>query len=317
MVRALLLATLVLFAFGCKGGATAQAKKVDLDADPLALLPPGALVVAWVDAQALYGSARLGPKLTSLSDRIMPLGEDAGFVPSRDVLRIATAAYATGDGVAVLRGRFDRARIESAQSTKTGARVTHGTYAGHATSTTDKVSFAVLTAHTAVAATGDGLRRVLDRVAALEAGGVLAPALSSWMVESLTDRSVAPPPAVAVAADVVNQPIAAATIATLKVPWLEGIQRAKVLAAMREQPVDPGLHVSATFTYADAAHAEEAANGARLADKWLKVLGPFIGGVELSDFEVASQDSDARCSFAVDDRSVVALLSLATRLLPN
>jgi hypothetical protein len=117
----LLLAALVAFAFGCKGTTTAQAKKVDLDADPLALLPPGALAVAWVDAQALFANTRVGPKLTGLSDRIMPLGEEAGFLPSRDVLKVATAAYATGDGVAVLRGHFDRAHIEAAQSTKTGA----------------------------------------------------------------------------------------------------------------------------------------------------------------------------------------------------
>jgi hypothetical protein len=317
MFHKLVVLGLLVLALGCKGSATAQAKKVDLDADPMAFLPPGALVVAWVDAHALYGTGRVGPKLSSLSERMMPLGPDAGFLPARDVLEIATAAYATGDGVAVLRGHFDKVHIEAATSTKKGAPIAHGTYAGHVTSTTDKVSFAVLTSQTAVAGTGDGLRRVLDRVASLEAGGVLAPALSSWMAASLTDRTVAPRPAVTIAADVANQPVAAATIATLHVPYLEGIQRAKVRAGMIEKPADPGLNVSATFTYADPGHATEAANGARLADKWLKVIGPFVGGVEVSDFEVASEENDARCSFAVDDHTLVALLSLATRFLPN
>ena len=46
------------------------------------------------------------------------------------------------------------------------------------------------------------------------------------------------------------------------------------------------------------------------------MLGPLLGGVDLEGFEVTSQASDIHCSFAVDDRVLFALLSLATKFSP-
>jgi hypothetical protein len=177
------------------------------------------------------------------------------------------------------------------------------------------VSFAVLSSHTAVAATGDGLRQALDRVAALEAGGKVAPALPPWMVESLANRTVDPHPAIAVVADLATQPIAAATLATLKPAagqWLDGLQRGKVLVAVVADPAQSGLRVSATLSYGDPARAEEAAKGMRSAGRWLRVLG-LLGGGRLDFSEVTSQADDLRCSLTVDDRMLLALLSRLPR----
>ncbi len=311
------LALLLALACGGKGGVTAEAKKVDLDADPIALLPPAAIVVAGLDARAVFGNARLGPRLSELSEAVVPLGEDAGFRASRDVDRMITAAYATGDGVAVIRGRFDEAKIAATATAKSGAAVVHGSYGGRATHTVGRIAFAVLTPNTVVAGTGDGLRRVLDRVSSLQAAprseAPLDRAVPPWMSDTLAtlDTHAA---AIAVAGDFSTQPIAAATIGSLKLPWLEGLRLARALVSV-DGPNEPDLHVTATLTYADPARAEEAASSARMASRWLKVLGPFLGGVTLGDLEITTDASDARCKFAVDDRTLDALLSLAPRFL--
>jgi hypothetical protein len=298
----------VLPSCGGHGGATAQAKKVDLDADPVALLPSAPLVVASIDARGSFANADLGPRLSELADRLVPIGEDAGFKASRDVDRAFTAAYATGDGVAVLRGRFDAAKMEAATVTTGGLPVVHGSYAGRVTSTIGRVAFAVLTPATLVAGTGDGLRRALDRVTALQTQGALAATVPPWMSETLAT----PNAALAAAGDFANVPVAAATLASLRVPWLHGLQRARLVVEMRE----PGLHVAAALTYGDPAQAEQAASGVRSASRWLRVLGPFVGGVDLQGFDVASEANDTRCTFAVDDRTLSTLISLASRLHP-
>ncbi len=312
----MLFVALLLALLACKGGAAAGQRKFDVDADPFALLPPGAIAVSKIDAQALFASAGLGPRLGDLADKFASLADDAQFVPSRDVLHVITAVYATGDSVTILQGRFAASHIEAAQTTRQGAAMTHGRYAGHETSTTGPVSFAVLTPRTAVAATGDGLRRALDRVAVLEAEAQAAPSLPPWMVESFANRTPDAPPAIVVVADLATQPIAAATLATLKFPWLNGVQRATALVRVSESPTHPGLSVLATLTYADPARAEEAANGVRGADQWLTVLGPLLGGVDLREFVAVSNANDVRCHFAIDDRTLVTLLYLATKLTP-
>jgi hypothetical protein len=292
---------------------TAQAAKLDLDADPLLLLPPGAMAVASIDTKTLFGSAQLGSSLSELSDGLVPLGADSGFLPSRDVTSVEAAFYATGDGVTVLQGTFDRARIEATVATKDGKPVTHSTYAGHATSTFERVGFVVLTPHTAVAATGDGLRRVLDRVAAIEAHGKPEPSLTPWMIQALATQLDRWHPAVSAVADLGTDPTAAATVATLKIPGVDGLQRATAQAAVEDHA---GLQVHARMTYADPTKAEQAASSVRSATRWLRVLGPFLGGIDLKGLDVASEANDTRCTFAVDDHTLTNLLSLASRLHP-
>ncbi|HEY6461484.1 MAG TPA: hypothetical protein VIY73_15060, partial [Polyangiaceae bacterium] len=55
-------------ALGCKGAEAPAAPALDLDADPLALLPGSVVAVASLDARALFASASLGSQLATLAD---------------------------------------------------------------------------------------------------------------------------------------------------------------------------------------------------------------------------------------------------------
>jgi hypothetical protein len=307
MLRWMLLGlTLSLVACGGKGADGAADAKSDVDADPFALLPAAAIVLADLDARALFDSGSVGAQLASIADSLVPVGDDAGFRASRDVDRVVLAGYGTSgvDVAAVLSGRFDPDKLSAATKAKNGGTIVKGVYAGRATSTVGTVVFAPLTARTVVAGTGDGVRRVLERVQA----GKLERALVPWMVETVQTQGAQ----VAVAADFVSQPVASAAIGAVKLPWLKGLRAARVIGNFKA----PGMNVAATLTYGDAAQAETAAEGVRFVDGWLKVLGPLLGGVRLQNLQVSVDQADLRCKFAVDDQSLRTLLALAPRYLP-
>ena len=132
---------------------------------PLALLPGSALVVANLDAHAMYASASAGAPLASFADSLVPLGADAGFVASRDVDRLVPSAYAANeaDVAVVLIGRFDVDKIAAA-TRRRPARHCQGTYAGFATNTAGAITVAPADARTLVAGTNERVHRVLDRI---------------------------------------------------------------------------------------------------------------------------------------------------------
>jgi len=301
----LVLVAIVVAACGGKGARAGGAARADLDADPLSLLPASAIVVASFDAHAIGASGSFGAQLASMADSLVPLGPDAGFQASRDVDRVVAAGYGSGDVAAVLSGRFDEARIDQATTAKDGAPIARGTYAGRTTYTAGRVSYAVLTSHTLVAGTSDGLRQVLDRVQS----GKLARAVPPWVVDTLQT----PGAEMALAADFATQPIASAAIGSVKLPWLEGLRVARVIGNLEQ----PGMNLAATLTYADPDRARTAAGGVKLVDRWLQMFGPLLGGVTLRDMKVELDGADVRCSFAVDDHALSSLLGLANRFLPT
>ncbi|HEY5243533.1 MAG TPA: hypothetical protein VIJ22_18765 [Polyangiaceae bacterium] len=63
-----LMAVAALVACGGKEPATPAEAKLDLDSDPLALLPGSAVVVANLDAQAMFASTSVGPQVAGLAD---------------------------------------------------------------------------------------------------------------------------------------------------------------------------------------------------------------------------------------------------------
>src|SRR4249920_1351254 len=65
---------------------------VEIDADPLALLPGGAITVGVLDAQALFGS-QFGDKLLEVAKRRAPVPEAAGFEPKRDISKVYFGVY--------------------------------------------------------------------------------------------------------------------------------------------------------------------------------------------------------------------------------
>jgi hypothetical protein len=299
---------LVFGACGGKGASSGGSSREDLDGDPLALLPASPVFAGNVDARSLYADATVSAQLAALTDKLVPLGDDAGFQPSRDVDRVVFAGYAStvapGDVAAIVRGRFDPAKIAAATKAKNGAPIVRGAYANQTTYAVAGVTYAVLTPKTVVAGTGDGPRRVLDRIKA----GSFERALQPWVVDTLQTTGAE----VAVAADFATQPIASAAIGSLKLPWLQGMRTARVIGNFQA----PGMNVAATLSYGVPQQAEAAADGVRFVDGWLKLLGPLLGGVRLQNLQVGTDQSDMRCKFAVDGQTLGSLLVLAPRLLP-
>jgi hypothetical protein len=302
--RMLVLVALELAACGGTGARAGGDGQADLDADPFALLPASAIVVASFDARAIDASGAVGKQVASMADSLVPLGPEAGLQVSRDVDRVVAAGYGSGDVAAVLSGRFDEAGIDQATTAKNGTPIVRGTYAGRTTHTVGPVSYAVLTPHTLVAGTSDGLRQVLDRIH----GGTLRRAVPPWVVDTLQTQGAE----MALAADFATQPIASAAVGSLKMPWLDGLHVARVVGNLEPG----GMNVAATLTYADAVRARTAADGVKLVDRWLAVVGPLLGGLTLRDMKVELDGADVRCSFAVDDHALSSLLGLASRLLP-
>jgi hypothetical protein len=305
VVAALVLA-LGLVSCGGKGPGGAADKNGDLDGDPLALLPGSAVFAGNLDTRALFDQSSMGPRLVAIGDRLLPLGDDAGFRAPRDVDRVVFAGYATtgADVAVIVRGRFDEAKIAAATKAKDGAPITKGTYAGRTTYSIGGASYSVLTSKTVVVGTGDGLRRVLERIQA----GSFTRALPPWVSETLETSGAQ----VAVAGDFASQPMASVAVGSMRLPWLQGLRMARGVGNFEP----PGMNFASTLSYGVPQQAEAAADGVRSLDGWLKVLGPLLGGIRLQNLAVSTDHSDLRCKFALDDQALASLLGLASRLLP-
>lgn len=305
LVLVALLALVALVACGGKDAATPVEAKLDLDSDPLALLPSSAVVVANLDAKAMFASASVGSQLGALADSLLPLGPEAGFDAKRDVDRVVLGGYtSTGaDTVAIVSGRFDVAKIGATTQSRTGVTIVHAMYAGRDTYTAGPAMYSVLTAKIVVAGTGDGVRRVLERIQDKK----IERATPAWVDETLST----PGAELALAADFTSQPVIVAAIGSVPLPWLTGLHVAKVIGNFEK----PGMNVAATLSYGEPSQADSAADGVRTADVWLKLLGGFLGGLSVQDLDVTTDDKDLKCKFAVDDRTLGRLLAFAPRLL--
>jgi hypothetical protein len=307
LVLALATAALAPSCGGSKPPAVAGAPKVDLDADPLALLPSAAIVVANVDAKALFGAPTIGPQIAELADKLVPLGADAGFEAKRDVDRIVVGSYAQGgnDVAAIVSGRFDEAKLAAATKSRSGAGITKATYAGMATYAVGQGAYVVLTGKTIVAGNPVAVHRVLDRIH----DGKTGRAMPAWVVDTLQT----PGAEIAAAGDFATQPLAAVAIGMVKLPWIAGVKEVRVLGDVKP----PGMDVAATLTYGTGEQASAASDGVKSLGSMLNLLGPLIGGMSVHDLAVETKGSDMQCKFAVDDRTLEKLLSMAPRAIPG
>jgi hypothetical protein len=276
-----------------------------IDADPLALLPTPAVAVGNFDARAFFASSSLGPQIARLTEQLVPIGEEAGFVPSRDVDRVVVGSYAVQgfDVVAVVVGRFDAAKIahvaEEKTPTKGGAVLVTSDYAGRKVYTVSNVGFSVLTARTALVGTETAIHRALDRVH----DGTAKNDVTPWMLDTINT----PNAAAAVAADFASQPIAAVSIGALPLPWLKGLKAVRVLTDFKA----PGMHVAGTLSYAEPAQATKGGDGLRAISRIVS-LAAIAGAVpKIRDLDIETKDADVQCSFALDEegmRKVAAVL---------
>jgi hypothetical protein len=276
-----------------------------IDADPLALLPSPAVAVANFDARAFFGSSSLGPQIARLTEQVVPVGEEAGFVPSRDVDRVVVGSYAVQgfDVVAVVVGRFDAAKIahvaDEKTPTKGGAVLVASDYAGRKIYTVSNVGFSVLTARTALVGTETAIHRALDRIH----DGTAKNDVTPWMLDTINT----PNAAAAVAADFASQPIATVAVGALPLPWLKGLKAVRVLADFKA----PGMHVAGTLSYSEPAQATKGGDGIRAISR-IASLAAIAGAVpKIRDLSIETKDADVQCSFALDEegmRKVAAVL---------
>jgi hypothetical protein len=321
---AVLLALAVLVSFGAPLGCakkeeviakTAADKELtapDIDRDPLALLPGGAVGVLYLDMERLFAS-EFGAKLLAISERQLPLPKAAGFEPRRDLKKVYVGSYSMKgvDVAGVAIGAFDIAKIEAAadgiETTPLGVPLTKTRYANRALYTAQDVGFTVLTAKTALFGNQTGIRRALDRIKE----GRAQREVPRWLVKML-DKSNAP---LIGALDLKAQPVPDALSRNLA--FLEQLQTAAVVGNFEP----PGLNLAGTLTYPNAEAAERGAGNLRRAQEMLNSYGwvmAILGIAQpLRKLEVQAKDKETAFVAGVDAKAVGSLLEMAQNWLPR
>jgi len=273
-----------------------------IDADPIALLPASPIAVANVDARALYTSS-LGPQVGKLTERLLPIGEEAGFRASRDVDRIVLGSYSMQgvDVAAVVVGRFDDKKLDELAKKNTastgGVQVVQSTYAGRTLYTVNNVGICILTAHTVLAGTETGMRRALDRIKE----GHVKRAVPDWMLTTLETAGAAG----AVAADLSAQNLANISAGPLKLDWLKGLQKVRAVGNLKES----GMELSGSLAYDTADAAQTGARGIESANNLATVLAATGLIPRIQGLEAKVADTSVQWKFAVDDQALRTLLA--------
>jgi hypothetical protein len=300
---------------GCGGhaGAHLEAPRAltaeQIDADPLALLPGSAGVVATSDAHAVSASGAVGAQLEALAERYIPIGDEAGFKASRDVDRVVAGAYSSAgvDVAAVLSGRFEEAKIKQAAEAHTqtrGGLLSETTYAGRTLFTVGDIGFAILTPRTALVGTGAGIRRALDRIR----DGHPKREIPAWIQETIDT-----PNATATVCADFTQPVAAAAITSFSVSWVKGVDRVRVVVGLEP----PGMRVTGRITYDDGPSATAGADGLQHAATMANLVALTGLTPRIGDLAIRAVDTTVDASFTLDDGALRNLLALATRYARN
>jgi len=323
------LALLSLLAVGCStnqnlvliGGEPVNA--VDVDRDPLLLLPSGALMLGTLDAAAMFRSSAAGD-VGRIVQNLMPVGPEANFVPQRDVQRVYGAVYAMqgADFVAVVQGRFDLVALENAAraraQTPSGAPLVVTRYGDKSLYTVANVGFVPLTNHTMISGNETGMRRALDRLRfAHERQGRGIPDWMRELLEQAVGQPTAPgvpapgpKPAFAMVGDVAGQGVVAA--ASDRLPFLSGLGMIRVLGNFEP----PGMNVVGSLTYADEDTA--AVGSERLGDvQKLAYLASLMAtwgfGGRMPEMEVQRQGTNVSFATELD----TSLMSIMLRAIAN
>lgn len=281
----------------------------EINRDPLALLPGGAVGLMGVDAQAAFQS-EMGDPAVRLFQTAIPLGADANFDVRRDVRRVLIGLYSLqgADVAAVVEGTFDpdaiRTSVANGGAVTTTVPMTRLEYAGNDLFVAGGVGFVVVTKQIMVAGNETGIRRVLDRIRDKR----LRRDIPEWMVTTI-DNAQAP---IAAVGDFGTEPQVAAL--SQKTPFLQGLTVVRVLGNF--QP--PGLNVAGSLTYPDAATAEKGAQSLRefgqLAS-YMNLLALLGMQPPVRDVQVRVEQNDAQFITQIDARGVATLLEIAARSL--
>jgi hypothetical protein len=276
-----------------------------IDRDPLALLPSGVLLVGYVDAASMF-TTNSGTDVSRIARDLVPLGPEANFVPSRDVVRIFTGIYAMqgADFCSVVQGNFDVDRIRTAAdarvATPRGTPLVKTRYAGNDIYTSANVGFVVLTSHSVLSGNETGMRRALDRIRF----GKLERSITPWMV----DLMLTPGASFAIAGDLTSQ---SAGAAAQQLPFLNGLRLIRTIGNFKP----PGINFAGTLTYADQQAANTGASTLQNLQSIAKLMS-FFGG-SAPALQVGQQGSDVAFTYPVDDRTVHLLLGTLANLIES
>lgn len=270
-----ILAALIAFLPACSSnediivqtGAGKELDAVQIDQEPLALLPSGVVGIASVDTVKLFASP-FGNRVLALLNQHLPVPVSADFQPARDLLHLYFGLYsmqgADMSGVAI--GKFDKAKIEGAvngvEKTPQGVPIAKRQYAGRTLYTAGGAGFCVLTDRTALFGNDTGIRRALDRI---HEGRVRRQTLP-WM-DTLLTRETAP---IIVGADLRAQAIPEAASHTLG--FLNGLETLAFVGNF----ADPGINLAGTLSYGDELGAKAGADNVGSLSQKLGTYGTLL-----------------------------------------
>jgi hypothetical protein len=314
LVRAACVLTVVATTAACGGSkdsvTPSGAESKAIDADPAALLPSSAMMIARVDAKAMLATSAVGAQLGQIAERLVPIGEESGFRASRDLDAVLVAAYSLqgADVLAVLSGTFDEKKISDAAAahtpTKAGGVVVATDYLGRKIYTVSNVGFTVLSSKTVLAGTDTMIRRSIERIK----DGKVQRDQPPWMLQTLESANAA----LAGAADFTNQPVGAASVAMVPLGWVKGLKAARLVGNFKE----PGLNIAATLTYPDAASAQDNAEQVKRTANMANLLA-VIGAPQLKNLDIKPKDADVQISFAVDDQALRTFVGSVQQYVPQ
>jgi hypothetical protein len=307
LMRSLVL-LLAVVALACGGNTppavTATGVSIeDIDKDPMVLLPSSPLAIMTLDARALADDRTLGKPMAALADKLVPLGEESGFSPSRDVDRITVGSYSLEgvDFAGVLMGKFDADKIQLAAKnhtpTKSGGPIVETKYADHSIYAVANTGFVVISPKTVVFGTDTAIRRSLDRLKS----GTLKRDMQPWIYETLETKGAA----FAVASDLSTQPnLSQMSLGPVSLGFTKGLSVIRAVG----NTANGQVNVAGTATWADEAGAKGGADAFR---GLVKLATPFtaMGFIpQLQNLKIEPVKNDVQVSFTVDGSQLASVL---------
>lgn len=282
----------------------------DIDRDPLALLPGGAVALVVLNTRQMFASP-FGRKLLKIVRASVPFPASVGFDPGRDLSRLAVGAYSMqgANMVAVATGTFNEQAIEQAadgtQKTPLGLPLVKSSYAGRTLYTSADVGFVVLTAHTVLLGDETGIRRALDRIKE----GRVSRQVPGWL-RKLLDTPGAP---LVAGFDLRAQPMT--NVMRQQFGFLDGLQTARMLGNFKP----PGLNLAGTLTYSDDKGAQAGAANLLGLQQSLKSMGWLmsLAGIQqpIKQLQAEAHGADAQFVVGLDGTAVGQLLDQAANAL--
>ncbi len=227
-----------------------RASSTEIDRDPWALMPEGAIAWMKLDTQAFLSTA-YGPAMLNILQQYLPLAGGARLNFTEDLESLSGAGYATVslDWLLIAQGTFQIDAMEKAISlspvTSSGEAIVEREYESQKIFVSGRVALSFLSNKTLAFGSETAVRRVIERVVE----GRLAATTPRWFDELLKGQSQ---PFVA-GLDLDSNPIPGVLKSELLL--LEGLRAGRMWGNFAQ----PGLNVTGAFNYSKPQKATQAA----------------------------------------------------------